>query len=242
MLHAYVDDSGTHDDAEIVSMGAFIAPFESWSAFELDWCAILDRERVKAFHMSHCEAGASPFDWEWPRRASLIHDLRHVIIRFQMLGTAFSISWKDWDALVIGKHREYLGGAVEFAFGGAIGLLVQHLRQFWPQEKLAIVVDDQKQRKDDLQRIAGHYADLKVLYPEIDSLAFASMQNSVPLQAADMIAWEAYRYALDWLKTGGNPVARAHFRDFLANAPIVGAIMGREEILKQLAVGYVPLL
>ena len=241
MLHAYIDDSGTHDDAEVVSMGAFVARFEDWVSFELDWCAILDREPIEAFHMSHCEAGGKPFDWSWARRAALIHDLRHVIIRYQMLGTAFSISRKDWDAIIIGAVREHFGNAIEFAFGGAIGQLVSYLRRLWPKEKLAIIVDDQKQRKEDLQRIAGHYADLKGLYPEIESLAFASMQKCVPLQAADMIAWESYRYALEWLKTGGKAVARAHFRDFLGNAPL-GAIMGRAEIEKQVAAGYVPLL
>src|SRR5271163_4004853 len=87
MLHAYIDDSGTHDDAEVVSMGAFIASAEDWVGFELDWCAVLDREPVQAFHMSVCEAAKPPFDWEWARRASLIHDLRHVIIRYKLLGT-----------------------------------------------------------------------------------------------------------------------------------------------------------
>ena len=110
------------------------------------------------------------------------------------------------------------------------------------QEKLDIVVDDQRQRKEDLRRIAGHYSDLKSLFPDIQNLAFASMKNCVPLQAADMLAWESYQYGLGWLKTGGSPVARSHFHDFLANSPIYGAIMGREEIQKQLAVGYIPLL
>lgn len=242
MLHAYIDDSGTHDDAEVVTMGAFIAPVADWTAFEFDWCAILDREPLRSFHMSDCEAGRNPYFWDWPRRAALIHDLRHIIIRYQMLGTALSISRKDWDELVVGKVREDFGSSIEFAFGGAIGQLVLYLRQLWPTQKLAIVVDDQKQRKEDLQRIAGNYRDLKVLYPEIESLAFASMQNCVPLQAADMIAWESYRYAQEWLKTGGKPVARAHFQDFLAHAPLAGAIMGREEITKQVAAGYAPLL
>ena len=155
MLHAYIDDSGTHDDAEVVSMGAFVARFEDWVSFELDWCAILDREPIEAFHMSHCEAGGKPFDWSWARRAALIHDLRHVIIRYQMLGTAFSISRKDWDAIIIGAVREHFGNAIEFAFGGAIGQLVSYLRRLWPKEKLAIIVDDQKQRKEDLSENCG---------------------------------------------------------------------------------------
>jgi hypothetical protein len=191
MLHAYIDDSGTHDDAEIVSMGAFIASFEDWAAFELDWCSILDREPVPAFHMSHCEAGSKPFDWEWPRRAALIHDLRHVIIRCQLLGTAFSVSRKDWDELVVGSHREFLGNSIEMAFGGAIAQLIQLARQLYKGQQIAIVVDDQKQRSEDLGRIAQHYKDLKDKFPEIASIVFASMQSCVPLQAADMLAWES---------------------------------------------------
>ena len=134
MLHAYIDDSGTHDDAAVVSIGGFMAPFEEWTAFEFDWCAILDREPVAAFHMAHCEAGQEAFAWEWPRRAALIHDLRHVIIRYRLLGTAFSISRKDWDELVVGRDREHLGSATEMAFGGAIAQLVKYVRQLFPGE------------------------------------------------------------------------------------------------------------
>lgn len=238
LLHAYIDDSGTHDSSDVVSMGAFIAPFETWAACQLDWCAILDREPVEMFHMSKCEAGVDPFFWPWARRAALIHDLRQTIIQYKLLGTAFSVSHHDWDELVVGEDREYLGNAVDMAFGSSIGLLVSYARQLYPGEPIALVVDDQKCRKEDLQRILANYETLKEKYPELVTATFGSMLNVVPLQAADMLAWESYRYAQEWLATDGKPVARAHFKDFLAHGYIMGAIMGRKEIQQQLAAGY----
>jgi Protein of unknown function (DUF3800) len=241
-LYAYIDDSGTHDASDVVSMGAFMALFEKWFTFDIDWCAVLDLESIDAFHMSHCEAAADPFFWPWARRAALIHDLRQVLIRHQLLGTAFSISRRDWDELVTGEHREHLGNAVDMAFGGAIGQLVAYARRVYPREPIEVVIDDQKQRREDLQRMVDNYEALKIIYPELVSATFASMRNVTPLQAADMLAWEAYQYAIEWFTTNGHPVARAHFRDFLSNGLIVGALMGREEIEQQIAAGYIPLL
>jgi hypothetical protein len=52
----------------------------------------------------------------------------------------------------------------------------------------------------------------------------------VALQGADMIATETYQYALEWLKTGENAVANAHFREYLKREFSTGLVFDRAQI------------
>jgi hypothetical protein len=69
MLIAYYDDSGTHDGSAAVVYGGFIGHEDTWASFEPKWRAILQRERLKRFHLADCEAGEGEFR-NWLGRTS----------------------------------------------------------------------------------------------------------------------------------------------------------------------------
>jgi len=67
-------------------------------------------------------------------------------------------------------------------------------------------------------------------FPEIAGISFAPVPKVVALQGADMIATETYQYALEWLKTGENAVANAHFREYLKRELNTGLVFDRAQI------------
>ena len=61
------------------------------------------------------------------------------------------------------------------------------------------------------------------------------MKATLPLQAADTIATENYWHALQFIAKAEETPARAHYRHFLANAPAQAFMLGREELIAELA-------
>ena len=120
MLVAYFDDSGTHDDSHFVLLGGLYADEKRWGAFDADWRSKLaapvpGKPALKRFHMAECEAGTGEFaGYNRAERDYLIHDLREIIIRHRVSGYCCGVSRKDWDALVQGGVRTFLGDAERF--------------------------------------------------------------------------------------------------------------------------------
>ena len=68
--------------------------------------------------------------------------------------------------------------------------------------KIAYVFDRRPERERENQRIFDvfkRYGENERIPPKLESVTFQSSYECLPLQGADMIAWEQYRHALDYL-------------------------------------------
>ena len=82
-LAGYFDDSGTHDDSDVVLWGGFVGQEDDWRSLEPEWNARLRVDGINAFHMKDCagEIGRGAFaDMDYASRQNLIHDLRNIIL------------------------------------------------------------------------------------------------------------------------------------------------------------------
>src|SRR5689334_1069476 len=83
---------------------------------------------------------------------------------------------------------------------------MQLARAHYPSErKIALVFDNRPHREAANKRVFEIYQrNFKVQQkpPEPTGVAFLSSIDAKPLQAADMVAWESYRHAINWLKNG----------------------------------------
>lgn len=235
MLTAYFDDSGTHAGSHVVVYGGFIARDEVWADLETEWRPLLRHYGLSAFHLAHCEAGDHEFDL-WPRakRDMVLYEFRQLVLNRDIWGISIAVSRADWDELVVGIARNFAGEADEFCARMCIYDALQFTTVDETERQVAVVFDDRPHRSVDILRMARPFLEQGLDGMELASVTFGKMKQIIPLQAADMLAWEAYTNAKQWLELGRTPTdVRPHFKRMLDRGGIRGGIAGRE-VIKQM--------
>jgi hypothetical protein len=231
VLTAYFDDSGTHAASKVVLWAGFIAPEEAWLKFDEEWRAILVRENVSAFHMYDCENALGEFDrWNRARSDLVIGDLRQVIIQSGLFGVGTAIPRTVWEEVVTGPRAPLMGPIEDFALSSCMRHAISLSRNFIPDSDLSIVFDDRGIESRSIQRIVEFYQKSTISNPTLASVTFQKCNRFSGLQAADMLAWETYRYTLKWIQAGERQRARPHFQGLLNTKKLLGTFLEKDRL------------
>lgn len=212
MLRAYFDDSGSHRDSDVVLWSGLFGNHYQWEHFEKLWAAKLQHPSpgkvpLKRFHMANCQAADGEF-LGWSRTATdfLTYELGDIILRCGLYSDGAAISRKDWDDLVTGNLRTALGDAEGYSLRMAFVRALKWARMKGGESKIAFIFDRSKEREGEGKRIFElfeRYASIESSGVTPVSVAFSDSYNVLPLQGADMLAWEQYRYATEYLRSDG---------------------------------------
>jgi hypothetical protein len=210
MFIAYFDESGHPSDTLVMTMAGVVATAKNWARFEEKWKRILRRYQVSALHMTDYESGHGEFTgWDADKRVSFIADLAGILKNTMMYGVANSLTVQDWNG-TIGKdldasgRKRYLAPYV-MLLESCITTIAESVSI--PDEENVACVFDQNS-------IVQHFSSIfyRALvevrdYPiNFGTITYADRTKIVPLQAADMIAYEAFKYASRWDEhTEGRP-------------------------------------
>lgn len=235
MLKAYFDDSGTHAESTVTVVGGLVGTEAQWTQFRQQWAEKLEhplpgKPRLRMFHLSACKAGAGEFaGYSLAERDAVTHDFRQIIIAANLIGTASAVERRAWDELVVGPLRAELGDALAPCAEHAISETVSIAGPYPDGDKIAIVFD-QGIESPRLRIVADCTTRLLATHAWVRSITFDSVEKTLPLQGADMMATEAYSHGVKWIQRGDGAEARAHFRHMLANLRCGSVILGRCEI------------
>jgi Protein of unknown function (DUF3800) len=212
MLIAYFDDSGSHTDSDVVLWNGLFGNHYQWQLFNELWAAklkepSLGKEPLKRFHMVECQNSLGEFSG-WSRTATdfLVHELGDIVLRCGLYSNGAAISRKDWDDLVKGDLRTALGDAEGYSMRLAFVRATKWAREIAFQDEMEFVFDRRKEREQEGMRIFDlfqHYSEIEQIGPAPVSIIFSDSYRVLPLQAADMLAWEQYQYARDFLRSNG---------------------------------------
>lgn len=200
MLTAYLDETGHPDDpnSKFVGMAGLIATDKNWKTFENKWKATLNKFNLPYFHMvdfAHSTSIFRSFKRNEVRRRELLSEL------MQAIRGAYALPFCSMFSMdIIRGYPKYLqkeaGSPYYLAYMGcgvAIADLMSPMRGYG--ETIATVFAEQSEFQHTAIKI---YEVIKDVHPSgdlLESPVFKPMKTFVPLQAADLVAYEAHKEA-----------------------------------------------
>ncbi len=144
------------------------------------------------------------------------------ICRNVFVGMATAVVRKDYDKFVTGRLREKLGNYhYTFAVQSCLVFIEEWRRHSYVSEPMHYVFDLVSEGKHEIIDLFDDIAKRETAIGfgiELDGYAFQSRRRVVQLQAADILAWEAYKYARDNQSTSLPP--RRSFRSMVEGIDI----------------------
>lgn len=202
MLTAYFDETGTHKQARLTGLSGFIAPAEIWGKIESNWDARLKAEeseyRVKVYHAVDCFHGSNEFKnrtyWSRLRRELLTSDLAEILASNGISAISSALLQADWDDvsenLASDAFRQRFPSAYHLCFEHCVQQAFSWSEQFAKGAPVAFVFAEQNEYQEQAQQILRAYQASSQRGSKIASINFASPKKVIPLQAADLMAYE----------------------------------------------------
>lgn len=214
VLIAYFDDSA---DDDLVCMAGYVSTAEKWEEFELRWKEVLVKYGISFFHMKEYAHRTGEFQgWPEEKRVALMKELIAVIQACVLYGVAVAISAKDYESEFPEELKKFLRNPYYLAVYSCLSQALNYHMKNHADEEIAFVWDEKSKVAAEMQRIYVAYkaADF-IPRPELlGSLTFADDKKFVPLQAADLLAYEYRKFHEGWERRpmdGLNEIHGAYF-------------------------------
>jgi hypothetical protein len=238
VLSAYFDDSGTHTTSAFVVMACVIGSEAQWAPFESAWKARLlaplpGKPALRKFHMTDCVNRRGEFQNYCDVEVDLVvKAFRDIILDAGVHGYAIGVPRQDWDRLITGARRFFFGTPEDHCTRFVICFAAEWAVENSVDKQVAVIFDDGPQHMARSQQISEN---LKSIHngdagrAELFGPSFLPVEKFVPLQAADVFAWETYAYGRGWLN---NPLApiRLHYQRLIESNRFVGGFMDTKKI------------
>jgi hypothetical protein len=206
-MHGYFDDSGTHAQAPLVVLAGFLATVDRWQSFNKEWAAALKEYGLDYFHMADF---AGPYreyqNWDSDSRRTRLDTLLTIVKSHAMISVGIGIPKAAFDSYMRGTSlglNDWPSRAYSFAALMLMDRVATRFEQVIPDAARAHGFDvwvsyrfeDGTQGKGE---ILDAY-DIMKSSPELQershvlSVGFEPKKQVLPLQAADIVAYELYR-------------------------------------------------
>jgi len=207
MFALYCDDSGTHAQSPIAVAAGFVAPMLQWEHFRKDWKAADAAERFGVFHMADFVAHQKQFalpEWRDERkRDRTLRRLINIITTRSHLGFFAAVEKSGYDDEVPQALREKLklgNNHYTFAVRMCMAKVLKWRTKYGHKEPIKFVFDQMSKGKGEINAVfeeALREGDEQALLHGISrdpGWSFESKGTTLPLQAADILAWETLHY------------------------------------------------
>ena len=221
MLHAYLDDSGTHADSPWCVVAGYFGSERHWKRFDREWQIALESEGVEEFHANRFWASVGGNDIPEYRGWSRERSNRFVGRLLDVIGSSHRISpvccavlMEEWHKLAK-DERAYLTGGAHNQQGQIVTPGAPNKPYFLPfLTAISMVLDycNPGQLVDFSFDQSRHFSGYALKYFEeikkwdlekfkrMGDVLVVDSKRATPVQAADLLAFESYRYGLARLK------------------------------------------
>lgn len=104
MIKIFVDESGTHDDADVVSVGAYAGRPKAWREWSAEWRKA--KRPIKVFHAVEAANRTGEFEgWTPEQRTELVKKLLPVIMGHRIAGLVIALNKTEFRKATEGKEE-----------------------------------------------------------------------------------------------------------------------------------------
>jgi hypothetical protein len=240
MLTAYFDDSGTHEQSDIVIVAGIFGTEARMDDLDASWKRRLDaplsgrKNPLSRFHAYDCFQSLGEFSgWTRTETDYFRHELRTVIIDSGVAAYGVACQRKDYDELIKEPVRSVLGTSEGFCINQCFVRSLDWVQANTYDPEMKFVFDN---RPSQVKRYAGTVYDAFARWvqppPKLCGYSFLSSKKIRPLQAADMVAWEMYQRAQAILEKGPDAPVHREIQHLHANINFAAQVASRESIIR----------
>lgn len=191
MIRIYMDESGTHDGSPVVTVGAYVGQPKDWARFTRKWRQALGS--VPYYHATDAQALRGLFEgWSEKERDALAIKLIEILRESPFAGQAVGINMRDYDAALASREnlKRLFGTPYGASFHWVVATIMDAVEKHGTNEALAFFHEEndfEAEAKEAFNWIKTH----RRRHKGPMTLVFAEKAYLVPLQAADILAYEA---------------------------------------------------
>jgi Protein of unknown function (DUF3800) len=190
VLKVYLDESGTHDESPVVTVGAYLARPKEWKKWTASWNVA--KKPIKVFHANDCANLWGEFEgWDKESRDAFVAKLLPVIANHKMVGLLIGINMVAYKK-AMKEHPELLemvGTPYAACFQWVIQTILNNVEKKSSNEQIAFFHEINDYKEEALKAF-DFVRDNRRSHSSNMTLAFGSKEKYVPLQAADILAYE----------------------------------------------------
>jgi hypothetical protein len=195
MPFAFVDDSGSGGDSPYFVLAGYSASKSTWFAFWHDWQSVLDGPpKLVYFKMNEAEALKAQFaGFTAEQRTKRVYQFIDVILAHDLFEASIAVPEKHYREILDPLFPGKFANPYYMAFIGLVSAFAARNRYNGSAEETDFIFDEQKGLQD---RAVKMYHRLKDRSPhrQLGRVAYRSDRDMLPLQAADLIAWQIRRF------------------------------------------------
>ncbi|MEO9461696.1 MAG: DUF3800 domain-containing protein [Marinomonas sp.] len=194
VLNAYFDESGTHDEANILVVAGYLFDSQQAYRFDRDWSKFLKKEGVPFAHMTDLANGNGHYkDVSDTQRVVHGRTLIENIKKRSRVGFAVAVDKKHYDERI---DVAGLPTAATFCSLVCMEMVGEWLGSKGHSKQVAYVFEAGGPSQSEFSHVmdlicAGPHKESRYAY---GSHAFAPKTSASPLQAADMLAWQLHHF------------------------------------------------
>lgn len=195
MMSVYFDES-TGNGSPILVVAGFLSTDAQWLLFEREWRAVLDNFGLRAFHMQHFATRKGEFrGMDEPVRKRLLDGLLGIIRNRTMLGFASAVHLAAFNELFKGNERIATGSPYNLCALSCNLHVGEWAKSNYQIEPIAFFYDMGNRHGGEVfDTFRDEKKDGANVEYRLGSLTFEDDEILVPLQAADIAAYELWKW------------------------------------------------
>jgi hypothetical protein len=195
VLKAFLDDSGSGGDSRWIVLAGYVGTVEGWDRFDGRWLAAMNAPpKIEYFKAKEAERRRDQFEGVTEeQRDAKIDALIAVIAQCAERSICARVRQTDYNEIVKGKIPPAWDSPYYFLFSFLIGhvVLTERFQRFG--EQIEFVFDSDQRHEEPSLRLATELEPYSSFTGGIARIHYQSDRLLLPLQAADLLAWQIRR-------------------------------------------------